>query len=95
MAVPRFIVGVTAMTTNKRVINRRRNRIGICSSLAHACLTSPQVGFTYIAEWSSTTYPDSMTEGSGDQEAIMTVICSVKQDSFDSLDCIGENEVSI
>lgn len=37
-----------------------------------------------------TRYPDFITEGSGDQRAIMEAICAVKKAAFDGLDCEGE-----
>ncbi|CAM9345152.1 unnamed protein product [Pylaiella littoralis] len=45
------------------------------------------VGSTRVEDWTGDTYPDFVTEGTGDQKAIMAAICAVKKASFDGCDC--------
>lgn len=53
-----------------------------------------QVGSTYIEDWDSDMYPDFVTEGTGDQQAIMGAICTVKQAFFDGVDCVGGDDTA-
>lgn len=49
-----------------------------------------QIGSAAIQFWEdSDRYSDVVTEGTGDQKAIMEAICMIKKASFDGVDCVG------
>lgn len=73
-----------------------KNYVDSCDTTSrifgHPCNNRPnQVGSTFIESWEGDLYPDFVTEGSGDQKAIMAAICAVKKAPFDGEDCVGED----
>lgn len=47
-----------------------------------------------MEDWTGDTYPDFVTEGTGDQKAIMAAICAVKKASFDGCDCGDDGDAA-
>lgn len=53
-----------------------------------------QVSSTFTYRWNTAQYPDFVALGSSDQMTIMEAICTVKEASFDGVDCVGENDAA-
>ena len=62
--------------------------------MKHFASFRSKVASTYHDNWSSDRYPDFVTEGTGDQKAIMEAICKVKKASFDGVDCVGGDDAA-
>eukprot|EP00903_Cladosiphon_okamuranus_P018634 g17151.t1 len=52
------------------------------------------VGSRNIRRWNTNQYPDFVALGSSDQLTIMEAICTVKQASFDGVDCVGGDDAA-